>query len=113
MVSARKDGDPNKARLRPAATVEGRENQITALAVDLIEKQIREGTVSATVLSHYAKTSSSQHMLEMENLKKKNALLEAQVEAMGSQKETERLMGEAIKAFTSYQDGDQEEYYED
>ena len=37
-------------KMRPALTPEARENQLIALAVDLAEKQLREGTASAQVI---------------------------------------------------------------
>ena len=41
-------------RGRPATTPEDREGQITAMAMDLIERQIRDGTASSQILSHFA-----------------------------------------------------------
>jgi hypothetical protein len=39
--------------MRPALTPEARENQLVSLAVDLAEKQLREGTASSQVITHY------------------------------------------------------------
>ena len=38
---------------RPALTPEARENQLIALAVDLAERQLLDGTASAQVITHY------------------------------------------------------------
>ena len=37
--------------MRPALTPEARENQLVSLAVDLAEKQLREGTASSQVIT--------------------------------------------------------------
>ena len=41
--------------MRPALTPEARENQLIYLATDLAEKQLREGTASSQVITHYLK----------------------------------------------------------
>ena len=75
----------------PATTPEGRENQMVSLAVDLAEKQIREGTASAQVISHFLKMGSSREKLEQERLSHENKLTEAKIESMASQQRVEEL----------------------
>lgn len=87
---------------RPATTPEARENQLVALAVDLVEKQLREGTASSQVIAHYLKLGSSREKLEQERLGKENELLTAKVEAMASAKRVEELYGAALNAMRSY-----------
>ena len=48
----------NTSSIRPALTPEARENQLIALAVNLAEKQLREGTASSQVITHYLKKST-------------------------------------------------------
>ena len=69
-------------RRRRATTPEARENQLISLAVDLAEKQLREGTASSQVISHYLKLGTSREQLEQERLRRENKLLEARVEAI-------------------------------
>lgn len=90
---------PNR---KPAETVEGREAQIASMAYDLAERQIRDGTASAQVITHFLKYGSSRETLEKERLQKENALLEARVDSLHSSKRVEELYGEAIKAMRSY-----------
>lgn len=100
-------------RIRPALTPEARENQLAALAVDLAEKQLIEGTASAQVITHYLKIASTQGQLEKERLKEENKLLKAKTEAIQSTKRSEELMKEAIQAFRSYSgqgSGDSNDY---
>ena len=55
-MPARKKGSGlNGTRLKPATTPEGRENEMVSLAIDLAEKQIREGTASSQVITHFLK----------------------------------------------------------
>lgn len=90
------------ARRRPATTPEARENQMIAMAVDLAEKQIKEGTASSQVISHYLKLGSSRERLEQERLQKENSLLAAKAEAMASAKRVEELYGQALQAMRAY-----------
>jgi hypothetical protein len=62
---------------RPATTPEGRENQLIAAAVNLAERQLRDGTAAAQVITHYLKLGSTRESLEQEKLRKENDLLEA------------------------------------
>lgn len=87
---------------RPATTLEGRENQLVSLAVDLAEKQLAEGTASAQVISHYLKLGSTRELLEQERLRGENDLLIAKVEAMASGKRIEELYQSALNAMRTY-----------
>lgn len=102
-------------KVRPALTPEARENQMIALAVDLAEKQLLDGTASSQVMTHYLKLGTVKEQLEVERLKRENKLLEAKVEALQSQKRSEELFAEAIAAMRRYSGhGDVvEEEYED
>lgn len=88
--------------MRPALTPEARENQLISLAVDLAEKQLREGTASSQVISHYLKMGSTKERIERETKELEKELLVAKTEALKSQKRSEELFAEAIKAFRSY-----------
>lgn len=105
-MASRRKQDSNEQnqtqKRRPATTPDGRENQLVALAVDLAEKQIREGTVSSQVLTHYLKLGSSRERLEQERLRRENHLLEAKAEAMASAKRVEELYGKALNAMRTY-----------
>ena len=102
MATRRKDTKETHPKRRPATTPEARENQLIALAVDLTEKQLREGTASSQVISHYLKLGSSREKLEQERLKKENHLLEVKAEAMASAKRVEELYGKALNAMRAY-----------
>lgn len=87
---------------RPALTPEARENQLVSLAVDLAEQQLREGTASAQVITHYLKLGSTTQRLEKEKLERENELLRARTEAMQSAKRVEELYTNALNAMKNY-----------
>ena len=91
-----------KKKTRPPLTAEGREKQMISLAIDCAEKQLREGTASSQVITHYLKLGSIKNQLEMEKLKKENELLTAKTEAIQSQKSQEELYAKAIAAIRRY-----------
>ena len=115
MRKKEKDLDsPKKRRQRPAMSVEARENQLISLAVDLAEKQLREGTASSQVITHYLKLGSTRERIEKEILEKQRDMIEAKTEALHSQKRIEELYSNALEAMRSYRgenDPDEEDVY--
>lgn len=99
-----------KRRHSPALTPDARENQLIAESMDLAEKQIREGTASAQVITHFLKLGSSKYRLENEKLKTENRLLEAKIEAYESQKDIKQLYQDALDAMRRYNGQDYEAY---
>lgn len=95
-------GQSSGRRYRPALTPEARENQMIALAVDLAEKQLREGTASSQVITHYLKLGSTKEKIEKEILEKQKELISAKTEALQSQKRVEELYADAMKAMRKY-----------
>lgn len=106
MAAAKDRRKPN----RPAQTVEGRENQLIAKAMDLAEKQIDQGTASAQVISHYLKLGSTRERIEQERLHRENIVLSAKAEAIAAQKRVEELYAEALTAMRQYTGQDGESY---
>lgn len=96
---------------RPALTPEARENQMIALAVDLAEKQLMEGTASSQVITHFLKLGSSKAELEREKLAMENELIRAKTESIQSQKKMEEVYLNALNAMKRYSGhGDDDEY---
>lgn len=100
-ASKRVPGD-RKPRRPPATTPEARENQLIAAAVDLAEKQIREGNATSQVITHYLKLGSTREALEKERLRNENKLLKAKVESLASQGRIEQLYEQAVAAMRKY-----------
>lgn len=99
--SSSSDSLPVK-KMRPAKTPEGRENQMIALAVDLAERQLIEGTASSQVITHYLKLGSTKERIEKEILEKQKELIEAKTQALQSAKRVEELYENALNAMRNY-----------
>lgn len=87
---------------RPATSPEERENQLISLAADLAEQQLREGTASAQVITHFLKMASTREQLEQERLQRENLLLSAKVDQIASSKRIEELYETALNAMRQY-----------
>ena len=95
--------DINKPRKRPPAkSPEARENQLISAAIDLAEEQIRAGTATSQVISHFLKLGSTKERLEKEMLEQQVALVRAKTEAMQSAKRVEELYTNALNAMRMY-----------
>ena len=93
--------NPDK-RIRPALTPEARENQLIALAVDLVQQRLIDGSASSQETTHFLKLGSMKNQLEMEKLREENKLLKAKTESIQSAKRVEELYAEAINAMRRY-----------
>ena len=112
MEKVKSNGSKNSSRsIRPALTPEARENQMIALAVDLAEKQLLEGTASSQVITHYLKLGSTKERIEKEILEKQKELISAKTESLQSAKRIEELYAEALNAMRNYNgQGDSDDY---
>lgn len=90
------------SRSRPALTPEGRENQLIALATNIAEEQMRNGTASSQIITHYLRLGSTKNELELEKLRRENELLQAKTEALESARTSEELYQKALDALRSY-----------
>lgn len=91
-----------KKKRPPARTPEARENQIIALAYDLAEKQISNGTASSQVLSHFLKQGTIKTQLELEKMKAETSLLQKKEESLAQQGRIEELYKDALNAMKTY-----------
>ena len=102
MPARRKDAEVPRTRRKRATTPEGRENQLVSDAIDLAETQIRKGTASSQVITHFLKLGSTREKLEQQRLEHENELTRVKIEAIESQKRVEELYMEALTAMRSY-----------
>lgn len=86
----------------PATTPELREQELVALAFDLAEKRLRDGSASAQETVHFLKLGTENAVLEREKLRKENILLEARTEQLSKNDRMEELFENAIAAFKGY-----------
>lgn len=102
MPARRRRSEPEQPRRIPAKTPEGRESQLVSDAIDLAERQIRNGTASSQVITHFLKLGSTRERLEQQRLEHENELTRVRIEAIESQKRVEELYKEALSAMRSY-----------
>jgi hypothetical protein len=111
MAKVKKTSSEPIRKMRPALTPEARENQMISLAMDCAEQQLRDGTASSQVITHFLKLGSERERLERERLEEENKLLKAKTEQLQSQRRVEELYADAIKAMRTYGgQGDPDEY---
>lgn len=111
MAKARSIPSGSSRKGRPAITPEARENQMVSLAIDLAEQQLRDGTASSQVITHYLKLGSMREKLERERLEEELQLLRAKTKAYESADEIKTLYADALKAMRNYSgQGDPDEY---
>lgn len=88
--------------LKPALTPEARENQLIALAMNVAEQQMMDGTASPQLIAHFLKAGSSKGRYEVEKLRRENELLEAKTESIKAAQRTDELYSQALQAMRSY-----------
>jgi hypothetical protein len=98
--------------IKPAKTLEARENQLISLAMDLAEQQLRDGTASSQIITEFVKRGSTKEVIEKEILAQQAELITAKTDAMRSAQTTEELYTKALEAMRSYT-GTPVEVYED
>lgn len=92
----------SSVKTRPALTPESRENQMIALAMDLAEQQLRDGTASSQLITEFVKRGSTKARLEKEILEEQKSLIEAKTKSLQSAQRIEELYTKAMEAFRSY-----------
>lgn len=93
-------------------TPEGRQNILINLAINLAEKQLRDGSASSQLISHFLKLATVRDQLEIAKLESDITLSKAKVKAIENSSKMEELLSEAISAMKDY-GGDNDENFED
>ena len=83
---------------KPALTADARERQLINLATNLAEQQLRDGTASSQVITHYLKLGTTKEKIEQEILEKQKELITAKTENLKSAKKIEEIYQKAIDA---------------
>ncbi len=98
--SARSSGTLQK--MRPALTPEARQNQMISLAMDRVERRLRDGTATSQETTHFLRLATPEARLKVEILEKEKELMTAKTEAIRSAARVEELYSEAINALRRY-----------
>lgn len=86
----------------PALTLEDREGQLIALAYDVVEQRLRDGTATSQETTHFLKLGSTKHMMEMEKLEEENKLIRSKVQALESQVKNDEMYADVLRAMKKY-----------
>lgn len=120
MAKVAKTTKKETSKRRHAMSLENREQQMITLAVDLAEQQLREGTASSQLITHYLKLATTREKIEQETMLANQKLIQAKVESLASASRIEEMYSEAISAMRRYggggsdnnQDNEEEDYDE-
>ena len=95
-----------------ARTSEAREDELAAIAYDLAEEQIRSGTASSQVITHFLKAGSRRERMEQMRMTHEIELMQVKKEQLEGQKRVEELYVSALEAMRSYSGIDPSENFE-
>lgn len=105
MPPRRKEPDnfvPQQASGPPATNPEEREQQLTALAYNLVEQRLLDGTATSQETTFFLKLGGERERLEKDKLRQENLLLAARQEQLGRGDRMEELLDRAVRAFKGY-----------
>lgn len=94
--------ETTRSRRRPATSPEDREHELASAAYDLAEEQMRSGTASSQVITHFLKMGSTRERLEQERMRHEVELMEVKKEQLEGQKRVEELYVNALEAMRGY-----------
>lgn len=100
-VQKESSGSPRK--IRPALSPEARDNQLIALAYNLVEQRLLDGTATSQETTHFLKMGSAREKKELEILELQKELIAAKTQNMNSMQEMKALYTEALAAMRDYQ----------
>jgi len=99
---ARPRSENGRSRRAPARTPEAREDELAAAAYDLAEDQIRSGTASSQVITHFLKAGSRREAMEQMRMRHEIELMQVKKEQLEGQKRVEELYVNALEAMRGY-----------
>lgn len=94
---------------KPGTTRESRENQLIALATNLVEKRLRDGSATSSEILHYLKLGTTREQLEQERIRHENELSQAKANKIRADQESVEKIDEVLKAIRTYSGYDTDE----
>lgn len=95
-------------------TPEGMESYLVNLAMKRAAEMLEKGNAPAQIISHFLKLGTEKAKYEREKLKADTQLAISKANLMESQKKSEEVAAEALKAFKKYagyaEESDEEDY---
>ena len=92
----------NDRVLPEARTLEQQQNNMAMLAMDLVEKRLRNGTATSQEVCHFLSLVSDEAILKKEKLAKETELLGVKADNIKTSEHIESLYTEAIAAMRTY-----------
>jgi len=89
-------------RRSPSRTPDGEEKRLISMAYSYAEEQMRKGTASSQIITHFLKMGAKREALERQILEEEVHLKKAKTEAIESQKRTEEMYKQALDAMRAY-----------
>lgn len=108
--------NPTGRREPPALTVDGRFDQLVALAVDLAEERLRDKSASNQLVAEIIRYGSQKEKLTRDKIRMETEMLSAKAEALKAQETSIRMIEDAMRAMAEYsptRDEDEDEDEED
>lgn len=102
-----------RSKLPPAMTQDAKERQMIALAYDVAEERMRNGTATSQEIVHFLKLGSTKERIEREILERQKELITAKTEMLQSQKRFEEQLENALQAIKEYSGNSTEDQDED
>lgn len=99
---ARARSENGNGRRPPATTPEERELELASAAYDLAEEQLKAGTASSQVITHFLKMGSTRERMEQQRMEHEIDLMQVKKEQLEGQKRVEELYISALEAMRSY-----------
>lgn len=96
------------ARRKPK-TKEEQEAMMVGLAMELAEKQLRDGTAKSNVIVHYLKLGECAYQTRIEKLERENEFLKAKTEREMAQARVDEIYKEALTYLRKYSGDDDDE----
>ena len=97
-----KQSNNETTKRAPARTLEARENQLIAKAMDFAEREMDNGTASSQIVSNFLKLGSTRAQLEKEKLAKEVELLKAKTDSIKSAETMAEMYTNALSAMQIY-----------
>lgn len=97
-----KQENPLGGSRRPASSPEERENQLIALAYDVVEARMRDGSASAQETTHFLKMGSERYRLEQKKLESETALLASKRDQIESAEDNAQKYQQVLDALKLY-----------
>lgn len=97
----------------PPLNDESMEKKMVSLAMKQAENQLKKGTASSQIVTHFLKLGSIRAQIELEQLQLQNRLLEEKIESERAGQQIQEQIAEVINALRRYSPPPQDDSYDD